>query len=391
MLKRLAIITTHPIQYNAPLFSMLEARGKIKIKVFYTWGEEVLQNKYDPGFDKTIEWDIPLLEGYEYVFLDNVAASPGSHHYKGIYNPTLIKEIKEWGANALLVYGWNFKSHWEAIRFFHKKIPVLFRGDSTLLDEKIGVKQLIRRIFLKYVYSYIDKALYAGIANKAYFKAMGLVEKQLVFMPHAIDNSRFSINKKYESEAVLLKNTLGIAKGALVFLFAGKLDHNKNVALLIRAFIGINTKDHYLLIVGDGVKEKELKDLSKQHHNIIFLNFQNQQQMPAIYAAADIFVMPSKSETWGLSINEAMAAGKPIVASNTIGATFDLVKNNKNGFVFKSDDLNDLTKTLNHFIDDLNAVSLMGKVSLEIIEDYSYAKDCDVIEDIINNELLDTH
>ena len=391
MLKRLAIISTHPIQYNAPLFAMLADMGNIEIKVFYTWGVAVLQNKYDPGFDKSIEWDIPLLDGYQYVFLKNVATSPGSHHYRGINNPTLIKEIKLWGANALLVYGWNFKSHWAAIRFFNKKIPVFFRGDSTLLNEKIGVKQLLRRTVLKYIYSYIDKALYAGIANKAYFKAMGLKEKQLVFMPHAIDNSRFAVNKIYENEALLLKNKLGIAKGSLVFLFAGKLDDNKNVSLLIKAFIDINTRVHYLIIVGNGVKETELKEQSNYHDNIIFLNFQNQQQMPVIYAAGDIFILPSKSETWGLSINEAMAAGKPIIASNTIGGTFDLIKNNKNGFIFNCDDVNDLTKTLNYFTNNLDAVSLMGKVSLEIIEKYSYAKDCYVIENIMNNVLLDSN
>lgn len=390
-MKKLAIITTHPIQYNAPLYALLQGREKILIRVFYTWGEEVLQNKYDPGFNKTIEWDIPLLDGYEYVFVKNSASSPGSHHYKGVHNPTLIIEIQEWGANALLVYGWNFKSHWAAIRFFYKKIPVLFRGDSTLLDEKIGVKQLVRRLVLKYIYSFIDKALYAGIANKAYFKAVGLEEKHLIFMPHAIDNSRFATNDKYENEAVLLKNKLGIENGALTFLFAGKLDDNKNVALLINAFIGLNTKAHYLLIVGNGVKETELKEMSKHDNNIIFLNFQNQQQMPAIYAAADVFVLPSKSETWGLSINEAMAAGKPIIASNKIGATFDLIVNNKNGFIFKSGDVTHLKKTLEHFINDLNAVSSMGKISLEKIQKYSYEKDCEAIETIINNEWLDSN
>ena len=387
-MKKLAIISTHPIQYNAPLFKLLNKRGHIVIKVFYTWSQSASGTKFDPGFKRHVEWDIPLLDGYDHTFVNNIASSPGSHHYKGVNNPTLINEIKEWGANALLVYGWNLKSHWAAMLFFYKKIPVFFRGDSTLLDEKIGVKQLFRRLVLKYIYSFIDKALYVGIANKAYFKAVGLEEKQLVFMPHAIDNRRFALNYKYECEAILLKNKLGIEKGALTFLFAGKLDDNKNVALLIRAFIGINTKDHFLLIVGNGVKEKELKKMSKHHTNIIFLNFQNQQNMPAIYAAADVFVLPSKSETWGLSINEAMAAEKPIIASNTIGATFDLVVNNENGFTFKSGDVTHLQKTLEHFINDVNAVSLMGKVSLEMIQKYSYAKDCEVIETIINNELL---
>ncbi|MCB0710584.1 MAG: glycosyltransferase family 1 protein, partial [Chitinophagaceae bacterium] len=70
-MKRLAIITTHPIQYNAPLFQLLAQRENIAIKVFYTWGDTVLKEKYDPGFQKNIEWDIPLLEGYDYAFVEN--------------------------------------------------------------------------------------------------------------------------------------------------------------------------------------------------------------------------------------------------------------------------------------------------------------------------------
>ena len=138
---KLAIITTHPVQYNAPLFRLLTERNNIKIKVFYTWSQTASGVKFDPGFGKTIEWDIPLLDGYEYNFVENISAKPGSHHYKGINNPTLIKEIKEWNADSLLVYGWNFKSHLKALCFFKNKIPVLFRGDSTLLDEKPGLKK----------------------------------------------------------------------------------------------------------------------------------------------------------------------------------------------------------------------------------------------------------
>ena len=74
MTKRLAIITTHPIQYNAPMFALLSTRGKVQVKVFYTWGESVLKDKYDPGFGKNISWDIPLLDGYDYCFIKNVAS-----------------------------------------------------------------------------------------------------------------------------------------------------------------------------------------------------------------------------------------------------------------------------------------------------------------------------
>ena len=109
--KRLAIVTTHPIQYYAPLFKMLHKRGLINIKVFYTWSQSQQGAKYDPGFGKSIEWDIPLLEGYDYTFVNNISSKPGTHHFSGIINPSLNAEIEQWNPNAILIIGWSFKSH----------------------------------------------------------------------------------------------------------------------------------------------------------------------------------------------------------------------------------------------------------------------------------------
>ncbi|HXO74089.1 MAG TPA: glycosyltransferase, partial [Puia sp.] len=170
-MKRLAIITTHPIQYNAPWFRMLAQSNRLLVKVFYTWEQSQQGSKFDPGFGKKIEWDIPLLEGYEYCFVKNTAAEPGTHHFKGVINPTLNKEVESWNPDAVLVFGWSFSSHLACMRYFKGRIPVLFRGDSTLLDDKPGVKKWLRRVFLRWVYRFIDYALYVGINNKNYFLA----------------------------------------------------------------------------------------------------------------------------------------------------------------------------------------------------------------------------
>ncbi|HCY88764.1 MAG TPA: glycosyl transferase family 1, partial [Chitinophagaceae bacterium] len=105
--KKLAVITTHPIQYHAPLYALLVQRGVIDIKVFYTWGESVLKDKFDPGFGKVIEWDIPLLKGYPYEFLENTADDKGSHHFNGIKNPGLIEAVDQYNPDAILIYGWS--------------------------------------------------------------------------------------------------------------------------------------------------------------------------------------------------------------------------------------------------------------------------------------------
>jgi glycosyltransferase involved in cell wall biosynthesis len=385
-LNKLAIITTHPIQYNAPFFKMLAERKNIELKVFYTWSQSVEGVKFDPGFGKNIEWDIPLLEGYDYLFSKNIAKSPGSHHFKGIENPTLIKEIESWKPTAVMVYGWSFKSHLKVMKYFKGKIPVLFRGDSTLLDEKQGIKKLLRRIYLKYIYSYIDIAMYAGKANKDYFLVHGIKHNQLAFMPHAIDNIRFSNCEFNFKKGEELRELLRIPKNAFVFLFSGKLESKKQPDMLAKAFISLCDKSSYLLIVGSGQLENLLKSTFSTNENLRFLDFQNQQQMPIVYAACNVFILPSKGpgETWGLAINEAMAAGKAIIASNACGASYDLVENKKNGFVFEKNNATDLLNCLQYFMHNKNEANRMGEMSLQIIKAHTYENGCTSIEECIN-------
>lgn len=384
MLIRLAIISTHPIQYNAPLFKLLSERGKIEIKVYYTWGRKVMEKKYDPGFGKNVQWDIPILEGYNYEFVENVSKDPASHHFKGINNPGLVHLMKEWNPNALLVYGWSFKSHLKLIRHFKGRIPVFFRGDSTLLQKQTGLKVLLRKLFLNWVYSHIDKALYVGTNNKAYYKQFGLKEEQLIFAPHAIDNKAFYVQAIAARESVMQRRiSLGIGNDEIVFLYAGKLDRNKNTHLLAEAFTKIEKPNCHLILVGNGEMENSLKEMYQNHPSIHFIPFQNQSQMPMIYSLCDVFVLPSISETWGLGINEAMACGKAVLVSDSCGAAIDLIEKGKNGFTFQSNNLDDLIEKMNKLLNGTSNLKEMGKESLKIIDDWSYENDCLAIETLL--------
>ncbi len=170
-MKKIAVVTTHPIQYYAPWFKLLAQRKNVEVKVFYTWSQSAEEVK-DNIFGKTIKWDIPLLEGYNYEFIENLSKNPGTHHKNGIDCPELIGKITKWKPDAVLIFGWYLKSHLEAMKFFTGKIPVWFRGDSTLLDDKLGLRQVLRKYFLTYIYRFIDKAFYVGSQNKAYFKSV---------------------------------------------------------------------------------------------------------------------------------------------------------------------------------------------------------------------------
>ncbi|UEG49450.1 glycosyltransferase family 4 protein [Ferruginibacter lapsinanis] len=388
-MKKLVIITTHPIQYNAPLFKLISSRKNIDLKIFYTWGQ-AKDKVYDPGFGREREWDIPLLDGYDYEFIDNVSKAPGSNHFQGIVNPSLIKKIEDFNPSAILVFGWSFNSHLKVLRHFKNKIPVWLRGDSNLLDMSSGVsiKKNLRKLFLKWVFKHIDKAFYVGTANKKYFLEYGVPENNTVFAPHAIDNNRFADNNgEYDNKAKEWRKELGIMEENVVFLFAGKLESKKNPALLAMAFEKLAEDNAHLIIVGNGVLEQELKEKFKSVKNLHFIDFQNQSLMPVVYRLGDIFVLPSKGpgETWGLAINESMACGRSVLVSDKCGCAVDLVQNGKNGYVFRSDDMTDLCEKMKIMISQKKNFKDMSAVSLSIIKNWSFENVAKAIEKSLCN------
>lgn len=373
---KLLIVTTHPIQYNAPLFKQLSQNSKVELMVYYTWSQSNTQTKFDPEFGISFAWDIPLLDGYDYKFIDNVAKEPGSHHFRGIKNPTLVKEVIAYKPDAILVYGWNFYAHLKLMRRFKHKIPIYFRGDSTLIDgtTKTSIKSLLRATALKWVYSNINFAFNVGQANKAYFKAMGLKESQLIFAPHSIENDRFE-----QAEITFdLRSVLSIPNDRKIFLFAGKFIDKKNPLLLLEAYLKLEDKACDLVLVGNGHLEAEMKAMAKGNDHVHFLPFQNQTTIPSVYKTCDIFVLPSKEkETWGLAINEAMACGKAVIASNKCGCAQDLIQNGNNGHIFESQHVNDLRDKM---ADALVHSKEMGQASTQIIKKWSIQQTASAIE-----------
>lgn len=352
---------------------MLASEDKINLKVFYTWSQSK-NGVQDKGFGKKIEWDLPLLEGYRYEFVDNKAKKPGSHHFFGINCPELIDKVKAFSPDVVLVFGWNFKSHFKLMRHFKGKVPVWFRGDSTLLDETNRFKKAVRRLVLKYIYRHVDKALYVGQRNRDYFLVHGLRSSQLVFAPHAIDNKRFFDDKKYEKKAEAWRKELGYKKDDVVILFVGKLESKKQPDLLLESVISYNkekTTRVKLLVVGNGILESELKEKSKKYEFVKFLSFQNQSIMPLVYRLGDVFCLPSKGpgETWGLAINESMACGVPVIVSDKVGCEKDLV-NDDVGYVFNYNYPNSLLNVLKNL--DKKVLLEKGKEAQKQIQNYSF-------------------
>ena len=358
---RLAIITTHPIQYYAPVFRQLVVDGVVEPRVFYTWSQSASGDLFDPGFGKRFSWDIPLLDGYDHEFVPNVARRPGVGFF-GIRTPTLVPRIEAWGADAVLVYGWNNASHLGAMRHFKARRPVFFRGDSTLLDPVSAHRRALRRLVLRWVYRHIDVALAVGQNSRDYFRHAGVPDHRIAIAPHSVDTERFALGgADAQARAEGLRTELSIPADAMVVLFAGKFVPKKSPELLLNEVLRIGGAVH-LVLVGNGEREDRLRRLSQGKPFVHFVPFQNQGAMPSVYRLGDLFVLPSAGpgETWGLALNEAMACGRAVMASDRVGGARDLITNGKTGWIFAAGQPESLRAAL------LDAVG-MGRAGLAVL------------------------
>lgn len=381
--RRLAIICTHPVQYYAPLFRQLALSSDIELRVFYTWPAPV-HRSFDSEFGIDIQWDIPLLDGYAHEFVPNIAGRRAGQGFMGTHNPTLIETISRWGADTLLVYGWNHLSHLQAMRYFKGRIPVLFRGDSTLLNNTPTLRTLARRAWLSWVYRHIDVAISVGQNSRDYFAWCGIPAERIAFAPHCIDNQRFATEDAHCTTTVTQwRHDLGIPREAFTFVFAAKLIDLKAPLLLLDAFLQARL-DAHLVFVGNGVLEDSLREAARPHARVHLMPFQNQSLMPAVYRLADVFVLPSTSETWGLALNEAMACGRSVIASTRVGATRDLVQEDITGWSFPSGDRNALTQALHNAVAvGKQGLQRRGENAQHLIERWSVKESARCIVDVV--------
>ena len=385
-MNRLAVVATHPIQYYAPLFRRLTSRRNLDLHVFYGLPGSTTAAAFDPGFGQQVQWDIPLLDGYAHTFVPNESRQPGTDRFQGIVSPSLVKHLVSWSPNAVLIYGWNYEAHLRALRELHGRMPVLFRGDSTLIDPNGRVRSLARRLFLTWVYRHVDLALYVGTHNREYYKWCGVSDDRLAWAPHSIESERFAdATGESQLRANAWRRELGISPSSLVTLFAGKLERKKAPDLLLRSFQARGRENEHLLIAGSGELDHDLRLQSKGCRNIHFLGFQNQSQMPVIYKMADIYVQPSRGpgETWGLGVNEAMASSRPVIVSDLVGCAPDLVVPYRTGLTFHSEDAEELSAALAALLEDSNSRNKMATGAAELIQMWSMEEQAARIEDAV--------
>lgn len=346
-LTRLAIVVSHPIQYYAPLFRQLAQRVDLTV---YFAHRATSADQARAGFGVAFDWDVDLLSGYRHVFLPNVAKRPSLAHFSGCDTPSIREHIEKGSFHAVIVTGWHLKTFLQtAIAAKRCRIPVLARGDSQLRTPRSILKKFVKSATYSAFLRLFNGGLYVGDRSREYWLHFGYPEPRLFFSPHCVDTEWFAARATTESGTVL-RSQLGLPEDARVVLFAGKLLPYKRPLDIISAAAqlkcdGIKVS---VLIAGSGPLESEMDTAAKAKGVAIYrLGFRNQTEMPAVYAAADVLVLPSDGhETWGLVANEALACGKPIIVSDAVGCAPDLAADRTAGQVFPMGDVFDLARAL---------------------------------------------
>jgi glycosyltransferase involved in cell wall biosynthesis len=383
---RLAVLASHVIQYQGPLFQILAQHPEIELTVFFC-SRQGIQSYRDQGFGQQVKWDVPLLDGYRSHFLPNWSPMPNPSTFWGLINPAIVRLLKPADFDAVWVHGWaHFTIRLALLTAFARRIPVLMRAENNLLSPVARWKSGIKRVILRKLFQRVAGFLAIGSHNADFYRAFGVPESRIFLVPYAVNNN-FFISQSVGDKA-RIKSELGIASDAAVILFSGKLVSAKRPLDLLRAFQGIAGGHRASLIyLGDGPLRSSLQkyvaDQALSH--VHFAGFRNQTELARFFAVADIFVLTSELERWGLVVNEAMCFGLPIIASDQVGAGGDLVREGENGFVYPVGNIPVLTERITRLIENPALRAAMGKKSRAMIQNWSYAQDVEGIVACLNH------
>jgi glycosyltransferase involved in cell wall biosynthesis len=373
---------THPIQYQSPMIRHLVAAG-VDLEVVYG---RVETRFFDVEFGREVAWDIPLLEGYRHTALNQQQPEGLPQQLRRQFREQLLALERRINPQVLWIHGWSdpyARAFWDVAAQTGK--PLLLRGDTCLTSVAGGWgRRLLHQLYYTYRFRHVAACLAIGAQNRQLYEKYGVPKERIFDMPYAVDNAFFQkrVAAAWPGREAL-RQRLGLEPGRPVVLFCGKLIALKGVDTLLEAVRRLRESADpglprpQVLLAGEGELRGELETWGRQHlaGDAHFLGFQNQSELPALYDLADVFVLPSNKEAYGLVVNEAMNAGKPVIASDQVGCWPDLVHPGVNGAVFPAGNAVALAEALRPYLLDPVLRERAGQASLEIINRWSFAED----------------
>ena len=362
---RLLVATSHPIQYQVPLFRDLAADPELQIEVLYLSIPDAARQ--GSGFGRAFAWDLPLLEGYAWRRARSLAGDGDLGRFRGLWlrRPgSELSRVQGAEPDALLITGWHCLGLLQLIVAARlRRLPILLRMEANDGRKRSRLQRCLHRWL-------VGSAAYAlpiGCCNARFYRRLGFPESRLVPSPYGVDNTHFvSLAAQIRPRRNQLREMWGIPEQSFCFVFCGKLQAKKRPTDLLAALHLLQQRPGlgplHLLIVGTEELEADLQDqVRRQNLPVSFAGFLNQRDVPAAYLAGDALVLPSDcGETWGLVVNEAMACDRPAVVSDQVGCVEDLVISGKTGLRYSCGHVEALAQAMQDLASDQEEARAMG-------------------------------
>jgi glycosyltransferase involved in cell wall biosynthesis len=367
-------IAAHPVQYMAPIFRRMAAEPQLDLYVAYC-SLRGAEAAVDPDFATSVKWDVPLLQGYSWTAVPNKGS--GQESFWGLNNPGLSKLIRDGKFDAVLCFvGYVRASFWIAHRAAKASAAAfLFGTDAHSLAPRDGKawKVAFKKAFWPFLFRQADQVIVPSTGTFEMIKSLGIPAAKITLTPYTVDNHWWKAQSALANREAT-RATLGASARQAIILFCAKLQPWKRPLDLLQAFAEAGPEESILVFAGEGPQRAQLEAEAVKRgiqHRVKFLGFLNQSQLPALYSAADVLVLPSVYEPFAVVVNEALCCACPVIVSDQVGAARDLVAPVNPQFIFPAGDVPALANVLRLAFSDREQLREAGRRGFDHVETHS--------------------
>jgi len=360
---RLVIITEIISPYRIPLFNALACREEVDLHVIFL-GETDPKLREWHVYKEEIRFSFQVLSSWRYRI----------GRYNALLNAGLWSALNISEPEVIVCGGYSYLASWEALLWARqRKVPFLLWSESNQHDQRRrhAFVELLKRTFLRRCNGFVVP----GRSAHEYVRAHQVDERTIFTAPNAVDNSLFA-----NAAAVARKNPAQYRERLQLpqryLLFVGRLVREKGVVELLSAYGRLDCEIRQnigLVIVGDGPCRSQMQKLAQSFSSgrVVFSGFVHRECLGAYYGLAEVLILPTYTDTWGMVVNEAMACGLPIILSMAAGCSTDLIRENWNGVLIGPRNVDHLESAMTRVAKEPQLWRSMGANSAKHIRDYS--------------------
>jgi len=349
--KNILMVYVEPTPYIVGLIEELSLHWQGNIDILFL-AENLSQN-----------WNIKLKTNYKILAKNKIKklfqfiSQLSQKKYNSVH-------LAGWGSSLLILFIFISK---------YKKLFVTIESDRPATHYPKLWRRFLKRLTYPMIFSLVDLFLPGGKSQAKYIEHYGVDPENIYPVQMTVDTIKI---KKYASvlnirDREKMRKDFNIPETALVFIYVGRLEAGKGIDELISAFNLINNPASYLLMVGEGSLQKGIEFSAKENKRIICTGRLSNNELINAYFIADVLILPSHSDSWGLVVNEAMTMKLPVIVSDKVGCIDDLVIPFETGLVFPAAQIMKLKNALEYMINFPEERVLMGNNAAQRIANWT--------------------